>query len=82
MSTDKQSMGSQAKSGTGKENDTVAETIAYARRTYKGSQNDVKPDNTTQRLFANKSHSNGLAKRLLNNLSTMFQSNRYGGSGA
>jgi hypothetical protein len=44
MSTDKQSMGSQAKSGTGKENDTVAETIAYARRTYKGSQNDVKPE--------------------------------------
>ncbi|KAF9693863.1 hypothetical protein EKO04_008422 [Ascochyta lentis] len=56
---------------TAKEKDTVAETIAYARRTYKGNQKDLKvePEN------------NGFVKKLLNNVSHALQSNRYGGSG-
>ncbi|KAL1597426.1 hypothetical protein SLS59_007456 [Nothophoma quercina] len=57
--------------GIKKENDTVAETIAYARRTYKGGQKGVKaePEN------------NGFVKKLLNNVSHALMSNRYGGSG-
>ncbi|KZM22030.1 uncharacterized protein EKO05_0007285 [Ascochyta rabiei] len=53
------------------EKDTVAETIAYARRAYRGNQKDVKvePEN------------NGFVKKLLNNVSHALQSNRYGGAG-
>ncbi|KAF3033780.1 hypothetical protein E8E11_002328 [Didymella keratinophila] len=56
---------------TEKDQGTVAETIAYARRTYKGNHPDAKtfePEN------------NGGIKRFLNNITHSLTANRYGGS--
>jgi hypothetical protein len=71
-----------------KENDTVAETIAYARRTYKGGQKEVKvepekyvPPTSDLEPDCSRAHSNGRVKKLLNNVSIALMSNRYGGSG-
>ena len=67
---------------------TVTETIAYARRTYKGNHPDVKtlePEKYVLVLFhlhvrVLTAHSNGPVKRFLNNISHSLTSNRYGGS--
>lgn len=71
-----------------KTKDTVPETIAYARRTYKGNHPDVKmfePEKYAIVLFnfnacALTTHSNGPVKRFLNNISHALMGNRYSGS--
>ncbi|KAJ4378288.1 hypothetical protein N0V86_005988 [Didymella sp. IMI 355093] len=72
---------------TEKEQDTVAETIAYARRTYKGYHPDTKtfePEKSVNISFCVHDllmlHSNGGIKKFLNNITHTLTANRYGGS--
>lgn len=72
---------------TSQKKDSVAETIAYARQTYKGNQKGIETEPEKYFLahvftVANTDdQSNGFVKRFLNNVSHALQSNRYGGSG-
>jgi hypothetical protein len=69
------------------EQDTVAETIAYARRTYKGNHPHTKtlePEKCVSVSFCAHDlltlRSNGGIKKFLNNITHTLTANRYGGS--